>query len=77
MLSAQLYDKALQDNGQIKSDLESGEYGSLLEWLRENVHKPGKRYLPHELVQRICGEPAQSRSYLNYLNTKFSDVYGL
>jgi carboxypeptidase Taq len=77
MLSAQLYDKALSDNPAIATDLANGEFTSLLSWLRENVHKPGRRYLPAELVQRVCGEPAQSRSYLNYLNTKFRDVYGL
>lgn len=77
MLSAQLYDKALADNPGTQNDLENGEFGSLLSWLRENVHKPGRRYLPAELVERVCGEPAQSRSYLRYLNTKFSDVYGV
>jgi carboxypeptidase Taq len=77
LLSAQLYDKALADNPAISTDLENGEFASLLSWLRENVHKPGRRYLPAELVQRICGEPAQSRSYLKYLNTKFRDVYGV
>jgi carboxypeptidase Taq len=77
LLSAQLYDKALADTPSIASDLEKGEFGSLLAWLRENVHRPGRRHLPADLVQRICGEPAQSRSYLNYLNTKFRDVYGI
>lgn len=76
LLSAQLYDKAVQDNPAILSDLEKGEFASLLSWLRENVHRPGRRYLPSELVQRICGEPAQSRSYLNYLNQKFRPLYG-
>jgi len=75
MLSAQLYEKALLDDANILGDLKKGEYASLLEWLRENVHKPGRRYLPAELTERICGEPPQSRSYLKYLNDKFRDVY--
>ncbi len=77
LLSAQLYDKALKDTPKIEGDLAAGEFGSLLSWLRENVHRPGRRYLPAELVERVCGEPAQSRSYLNYLNGKFRDLYGL
>jgi carboxypeptidase Taq len=77
LLSAQLYEKAVKDDPSIETDLAKGEFGSLLSWLREHVHKPGRRYLPAELVQRICGEPAQSRAYLNYLNAKFRTVYGL
>lgn len=76
MLSSQLYDKATGDHPNIATDLEKGEFASLLAWLRENVHAPGRRYLPAELVQRVCGEPAQSRSYLKYLNNKFRAVYG-
>jgi hypothetical protein len=29
------------------------------------------------LVERVCGEPAQSRSYLSYLRGKFGQLYGL
>ena len=77
ILSAQLFDKATADNPAITSDLASGEFDSLLTWLRTNVHKQGSRYLPAELVQRVCGEPAKSQPYLNYLNTKFRAVYGI
>jgi carboxypeptidase Taq len=48
-----------------------------LEWLRRNIHRRGRRYLPAELVERVCGEPAQSHSYLTYLNTKFRAIYGI
>jgi len=77
ILSAQLFEKAQKHNLAIAGDLEKGEFGSLLSWLRENVHQPGRRYLPAELVQRVCGEAPQSRSYLHYLNSKFRDVYGI
>jgi carboxypeptidase Taq len=77
LLSAQLFETALRDNPTITTDLEKGEYTSLLGWLREKVHRPGRRYLPSELVEHICGEPAQSRSYLQYLNTKYRAVYQL
>lgn len=75
MLSAQLYDKALADVPAIPAQLASGDFSGLLGWLRTNVHSVGQRYLPGELVERICGEPAQSHSYLKYLNDKFRDVY--
>ena len=76
MLASQLFDKATSDHPAILTDLAQGEFASLLTWLRTHIHAPGRRYLPAELVQRVCGEPAQSRSYLNYLNTKFRAIYG-
>lgn len=77
LLSAQLYEKALADDPAIAADLAKGEFGSLLAWLRVNVHRPGRRYLPAELVRRACGAPAQSESYLRYLNNKFRALYNL
>jgi carboxypeptidase Taq len=75
ILSAQLFEKAIAETPSIPADLAGGEYGTLLEWLRDKVHRAGTRYLPGELVQRVCGEPAQSHDYLKYLNGKFRDVY--
>jgi carboxypeptidase Taq len=77
LLSAQLYDKALAGQPGIEEELARGEFGGLLAWLREHVHRPGRRYLPADLVRRVCGEPAQSRSYLRYLRAKFGELYGL
>jgi carboxypeptidase Taq len=77
ILSAQLFETATTQEPEILVDLGKGEFHSLLFWLREKVHRPGRRYLPSELVQRVCGEPAQSRSYLRYLNRKFREVYGV
>ncbi len=77
ILSAQLFDKALADVPGLETAMAGGDYSGLLGWLREKIHRQGARWLPAELVQRACGEPAQSHSYLRYLRAKFSDVYGL
>ena len=77
ILSAQLFEKAVADLPALPDDLARGEFGSLLSWLREKVHRPGRRHLPAELIERVCGEPAQSRSYRNYLRAKFGALYGL
>jgi carboxypeptidase Taq len=75
ILSAQLYKKALVDNTQITPDLEKGEYSSLLTWLQNNVHHAGCRYFPHELTERATGESLNPTYYIEYLNTKFRDIY--
>jgi carboxypeptidase Taq len=77
ILSAQLYDKAIEQNPSIPADMAKGEFGGLLNWLRENIHQQGRKFDPPELIQRATGEPLQSRSYMRYLKTKFGEIYKL
>ncbi len=76
-LSSQYWDKALQDNPSIPSDIAAGNFTSLLEWLRENIHQHGRKYWPAELTERITGEPMQVGPFLKYLKAKYTDIYGL
>jgi carboxypeptidase Taq len=61
----------------LDAQLERGECAPLLDWLRENVHRHGHKYLPGELILRATGEPLTSRHYVAYLTAKYADIYGL
>jgi carboxypeptidase Taq len=76
-LAAQYWDKALSDVPTIPADIERGDFSTLLTWLRENIHQHGRKYWPTELTERITGESIQVRSFLKYLKTKYTDIYGL
>ena len=78
VLSVQLYDKADADlGGQVAAQIASGDFAPLLDWLRENVHQWGRKYLPNDLVRRAVGSPLDPAPYLAYLKTKFGAVYGI
>ncbi len=77
ILSAQLYDKAVEQVPSIPADMARGEFAGLLGWLRENIHRHGRKFEPPELIKRATGEPLQSRSYMLYLKTKFGEIYKL
>ena len=77
LLSAQLYERAIADTPEIPDQIAAGEFGALLGWMREHVHRHGRKYLPEELVMRATGEPLQARSYMAYLRAKYSDIYDL
>ena len=49
----------------------------LIEWLRENVHRHGKRYRPGELIKEVSGRDLSHRPFIDYLNAKFKPLYGL
>jgi len=77
LLSVQYYNKAVQDRPSIPDDIANGKFDTLLTWLNENIHKHGRKYTSDELTRRVTGEGIQSRDYIQYLQTKFSEVYGL
>ena len=57
--------------------MERGEFGELLGWLRENVHRHGKKYEPDDLIAHATGRPPDTAPYLRYLESKFGELYGL
>ena len=74
----QLYEKANADlGGQLAAQVAAGEFAPLLGWLRENVHQWGRKYLPADLVRRVVGGPLDPAPYLNYLHTKYGEIYAL
>lgn len=77
LLSVQLYDTAVKAHPAIPEEIADGEFSTLLGWMRSNIHVHGAKYEPKELIMRATGEPMQSRSYMKYLKTKYSAIYGL
>jgi len=76
-LSVQYWDKALEEVPSIPDDIASGNFATLLEWLRANIHVHGRKYWPTELTERVTGEPIQVRSFMRYLKDKYTPIYGL
>lgn len=77
VLSVQLFSTAVEHHPQIPEEIGRGEFGTLLGWLRENIHRPGSKYEPEDLIQAATGRPLDTAPYLKYLNTKFGELYDL
>ena len=75
VLAAQLYDAALAQVPGLAGEIQEANYTNLLAWMRENVHRPGRRYLPMELIERACGAPFSAEPYINYLTSKYGAIY--
>jgi len=69
--AAQLFAAALRQIPDLEADLEGAKYARLLEWLREKVHRHGRRYSPKELMQRATGEATQAKYFMEYLKAKY------
>jgi carboxypeptidase Taq len=77
LYSVQLFDQAQKDMPGLSESLEKADFKPLLEWLRENVHQHGRRFLPDELCRRITGQSLTAAPYLAYLRRKFGELYTL
>jgi carboxypeptidase Taq len=77
LLAAQFYNLAVADLPDIPAQIERGEFAPLFDWMRKKIHNPGAKYTPEELVQRITGGPIRTAPFLDYVRTKYTELYGL
>jgi carboxypeptidase Taq len=77
VLAAQLWAVAQRDLPDLDADLERGAYAPLREWLREKVHRHGRRLEPAELVEQAVGGPLDPAALLAHLDAKYRALYGL
>ncbi len=76
LLSVQLLDAARADP-EIAAEVERAEYGKLRAWLVEHVHQYGRSRTPSEIVQAATGKPLSADGYVAYLESKYTEIYGL
>jgi carboxypeptidase Taq len=77
VVSGQLWDRIQAELPGLDDQVRVGEFGELREWLRENVHRHGRKYMPRELLERMVGGGLDPQPLLRYLRTKFGQIYGL
>jgi carboxypeptidase Taq len=77
LISAQLWERLRADLPELDEQLAAGEPGALRDWLREHVHRHGRKYPPRELVARVCGGPIAVGPFVEYLSGKLAPIYGL
>ena len=77
IIAAQLWESFERAHPDRDEQIRRGDFSPLLAWLRREVHQHGRKYQAQELVQRITGSRIDPAPYLRYLQTKYSDVYGV
>lgn len=77
LIGAQIWKCLQQDLGDTDALIATGDFGPILDWLRENVYQHGKRFTPTELVTRVTGRPMEATDWLEYATAKYRGLYGL
>lgn len=77
LYAAQFAAAARRALGDLDALLARGEFAPLRQWLRENVHRHGRRHLPQELCRRATGAGLSPQPFLDHLEQKLAEVYRL
>jgi len=76
LYAAQFFAKAQKDLGDLHGQFAKGEFAALKNWLRQNIHRHGRRYRAGQLVERVTGQPLSSKPLIDYMTKKFGELYG-
>ena len=77
LYAAQLMETIEKDLPDLWQQVETGQFAPLLDWLREHIHRIGRRKRPIELMEDVTGRTPESGPYLRYLERKYNTLYGL
>lgn len=76
--AAQLYHYCEKDIPDIESKIENGDFQPIKDWLKEKVHQHGRRYESLDsMLEDQLGEALNPKYYIEYLTTKYSELYKL
>lgn len=77
LIAAQLWERARADLPDLDGALAAGDGAPLRDWLREHVHRWGRRLPPRSLVQQATGSPIRVEPFVAYLRGKLEPIYGI
>jgi carboxypeptidase Taq len=71
------YAAALKAHPEISEQIAQGQFETLHTWLRDNIYQHGSKFTANELVERLTGAPLTITPYIDYLKTKYGEIYQL
>jgi carboxypeptidase Taq len=74
LIGPQLWERISADLPDLDEQFLRGEFAPLREWLREHVHRHGRKFPPRELLRRITGDDLRVEPFLGYLRAKLTDA---
>jgi carboxypeptidase Taq len=74
LMAAQFWSALAADLPGLQDDVAAGNFAPLRDWLREHIHRHGRKYDSRELLRRATGEELRVEPWLAYLEGKLLDA---
>ncbi len=75
MMAAQLWYTASEQIPDLEGGFAQGEFQPLLGWLREKIHRHGRRFDTDQMVEQSTGQALGPESLLRYLKERYLPLY--
>jgi carboxypeptidase Taq len=72
VISVQIWERLRDDLDDVEGQIARGEFSEIREWLREHLHRHGRKFTPAETLERAVGGPIDPEPYLEYLQGKLA-----
>lgn len=73
LIAAQLFNSAEQAKPQIRDELSQGNFATLIEWLRKNIHSQASLHTMDTLITNASGKPLSADDFITHLNKRYLD----
>lgn len=77
LYAAQFTDALRADMPDLDDRIRRGDFPAILTWLRDAIHRHGAASTAGEIAASVTGHELDPSHFMEYLRTKYSDVYGL
>jgi carboxypeptidase Taq len=78
LISAQIWERITAELPDLSDSVEAGDFAPLRDWLRENLHRYGRKFTPSETLERVVGTTQiDPEPYVRYLREKLAGIYGI
>ena len=77
LYAAQIFHQAKKSMPELEGNIRNGKLLPLREWLCQKIYQRAKTVTAKRLIQDISDEPLSPHFFLDYLDHKFSELYGL
>lgn len=77
IFAVQLWYKLLEEHPSYEQGIASGHFSRITRWLGDRIHRHGGKFTLPEIAVRATGNELSSEPFMDYLNRKFRDIYGL
>jgi carboxypeptidase Taq len=74
VIAGQLLEALRAERPLLDAEIAAGQFGGVMDWLRDNVHGVGARLPVQELVKQATGKPLTAAAYLRYLEAKYLEA---
>ncbi|OGO16625.1 MAG: carboxypeptidase [Chloroflexi bacterium RBG_16_48_8] len=75
LIAGMLWENILSDIPDLEKQFERGKFDALWNWLNQKILQHGAKFEPAELIKRATGSELSAEPYVQYLNTKYGEIY--